>query len=479
MIEISLYFALGFLIATLMALLLMPAVWRRAVRLTRRQIEATTPLTRAEILADRDQIAAEYAVSIRRYEMGIGALRRRVADQMVTVTRQGDQIRDLATERDAVRVELERLNERLAAYAARDKGTDITLDKIEALAAENQRLIDERNRAAAELRRLEERARSVGRDRDAATDELQRVMYRLSEAEADANARTEQVQRQLDQRTIELTEAERIAAEAKAARVEAAARLASGATEIASLRAEREALTLKLAALQTGTRLAINVAPGDNVTTTIEDLERQRGDLDRRLGEITAERDALRGRLAELEVRLATPPSETDPEFAALRRALTDLGERFAAAETAAAAAEFSAPPSAPETILETIQETAQEAPQEAAPTETAVVPKPTAQTPEPAPQGAPVSPSPASFEPIILTEAGPDADERATDDDTTSLPPAGFPFAPPGAPFSPTAEMAQGGGQDGEESEPETGPTAARRGRNTRSRARGRARPN
>lgn len=402
MIEIGLYFALGFLIATLLGLLIMPAVWRRAVRLTRRQIEATTPLTRAEILADRDQIAAEHAVSIRRFEMGIAALRLRVADQMATVTRQGDQIRALGAERDAARAEIERLTERLAAHAAREKGLDLTLDKMEALERENRRLAEERAAASAELRKLEDRARDISRDHDAANDELRSLLYRLEQAEAKANARVAAIQQQLDQRTAELAEAERITAEAKAARVEAAARLASGATEIASLRAEREALTLKLAAFQTGSRLAATTSdattPGSNVSATIDDLERQRADLDRRLADMAAERDALRAQLADMERRLDTPerPSTSDPDFAALRRALTDFGERFAATEP----------------------------------------PKPIADLPPPlAPADftAPVTePAPAT----VVDEAAETEVAEADDAGPTRLPPASFPFGPAGGPF-------------------------------------------
>lgn len=399
MIEIGLYFALGFLIATLLGLLIMPAVWRRAVRLTRRQIEATTPLTRAEILADRDQIAAEHAVSIRRFEMGIANLRLRVADQMATVTRQGDQIRALGAERDAARAEIERLTERLAAHAAREKGLDLTLDKMEALERENRRLAEEREAASAELRKLEDRARAISRDHDAANDELRSLLHRLEQAEAKANTRVAAIQHQLDQRTAELAEAERITAEAKAARVEAAARLASGATEIASLRAEREALTLKLAAFQTGSRLAAEAAAaGDNVSATIDDLEQQRADLDRRLAAMAAERDALREQLADMERRLDTPerPSAVDPDFASLRRALTDFGERFAATEPPAAVADLP-PPLAPANFAAPIA--------------------------EPAPA--------AAVEETAETEV-PEADDAGP----TRLPPASFPFGPAGGPF-------------------------------------------
>lgn len=68
MIEQIMYFALGVLTAALVTMALLPALWRRAVRLTRRELEATLPLTPAEIAAERDQIRAAHAIDIRRLE---------------------------------------------------------------------------------------------------------------------------------------------------------------------------------------------------------------------------------------------------------------------------------------------------------------------------------------------------------------------------------------------------------------------------
>ncbi|RUW48093.1 hypothetical protein EOA36_21490, partial [Mesorhizobium sp. M8A.F.Ca.ET.021.01.1.1] len=61
MVQSVLFFALGFLCAGFLALMVAPAVWRRAVALTRRRIEASIPLTQAEIQADKDRVRAEYA----------------------------------------------------------------------------------------------------------------------------------------------------------------------------------------------------------------------------------------------------------------------------------------------------------------------------------------------------------------------------------------------------------------------------------
>ena len=69
MIEIGLLVALGFLIASLLAVLFAGPFWRRAVRLTTRRIEATMPMSLTDIQAEKDQIRAEYAVELRRAEI--------------------------------------------------------------------------------------------------------------------------------------------------------------------------------------------------------------------------------------------------------------------------------------------------------------------------------------------------------------------------------------------------------------------------
>jgi chromosome segregation ATPase len=64
-------FALGFLVAGLIALAFAPAFWRRALRLTRRRLETQVPLSVEEILADRDHLRAEFAVERRRLEIRV------------------------------------------------------------------------------------------------------------------------------------------------------------------------------------------------------------------------------------------------------------------------------------------------------------------------------------------------------------------------------------------------------------------------
>ena len=71
MIEPIMFFGIGFLVASLLGLVLIPLVHNRAVRLTMRRLEAATPLSMAEIQADKDQLRAEFAMSTRRLELSV------------------------------------------------------------------------------------------------------------------------------------------------------------------------------------------------------------------------------------------------------------------------------------------------------------------------------------------------------------------------------------------------------------------------
>lgn len=68
-------------------MLVAPAIWRRAVALTRRRIEGVLPLTLSEIQADKDRLRAEFAMSVRKLEMTIKTFREKSAEQLVEIGR--------------------------------------------------------------------------------------------------------------------------------------------------------------------------------------------------------------------------------------------------------------------------------------------------------------------------------------------------------------------------------------------------------
>jgi chromosome segregation ATPase len=98
MVEPVMYFGIGFLLAALLGLLFMPLVHGRAVRLTMRRLEAATPLSLAEIRADKDQLRAEFAMSTRRLEMSVEQMKARTTGQLAELGKKTDAINQLKKE---------------------------------------------------------------------------------------------------------------------------------------------------------------------------------------------------------------------------------------------------------------------------------------------------------------------------------------------------------------------------------------------
>lgn len=113
MVQSILFFVLGILACGFVVTLFAPAALRRAGRLTRRRIEATLPLTRTEIQAEKDGMRAEFAMAARRLEMEVQALREKAATQMVEIQR-GEQAAGQA------RLQQEQKEAALAESAARN-----------------------------------------------------------------------------------------------------------------------------------------------------------------------------------------------------------------------------------------------------------------------------------------------------------------------------------------------------------------------
>src|SRR6187397_3538847 len=115
MIEPIMYFGIGFLVAALIGLVVVPLVHNRAVRLTMRRLEAATPLSMAEIQADKDQLRAEFAMSTRRLEMSVDTLKNKSTGQLAELGKKNDVINRL-------KIELGEKAATIFALEARDKG---------------------------------------------------------------------------------------------------------------------------------------------------------------------------------------------------------------------------------------------------------------------------------------------------------------------------------------------------------------------
>ena len=151
MVEPIMYLAIGFLVSMLFGLMIMPLVHNRAVRLTTRRLEAATPLSMAEIQADKDQLRAEFAMSARRLEMSVDQLKNKTTSQLAELGKKSDAINRMRVELGEKNAAIESLEAREAAVKERLAATETDFAaKMESLRAAEQALTDKQG----ELTRL-------------------------------------------------------------------------------------------------------------------------------------------------------------------------------------------------------------------------------------------------------------------------------------------------------------------------------------
>jgi hypothetical protein len=126
MVEPIMYIGIGFLVAGLLVIGVIPLVHARAVRLTMRRLEALTPLSMAEIQADKDQLRAEFAMAMRRLEMNVEQMKAKTTAQAAEIGRKSEAIGRLKFE----------LGEKTAALFALEAKERQLIDDVRALEAQ-------------------------------------------------------------------------------------------------------------------------------------------------------------------------------------------------------------------------------------------------------------------------------------------------------------------------------------------------------
>jgi len=107
----------------------------RAVRLTLRRIEAATPLSMAEIQAEKDQLRAEFAMSTRRLEINLQQLTAKTTSQLVELGKKTATINRLEAE-------LVEKTAMIFMLEARDKALKDQLHATEQLLTKNGTQVD-------------------------------------------------------------------------------------------------------------------------------------------------------------------------------------------------------------------------------------------------------------------------------------------------------------------------------------------------
>jgi chromosome segregation ATPase len=214
MIEPIMYLAIGFLVSMLFGLMIVPLVHNRAVRLTTKRLEAATPLSMAEIQADKDQLRAEFAMSARRLEMSVDQLKNKTTSQLAELGKKSDAI-------NRMKIELGEKNATIFSLEAREKAVKEQLRateeeftaKTDALRAAEQALTGKQSELAKINSELSDRsimAESRQVELVAVRAQIEALQNRVGDAEKEFSAtqtRLEQQRGESDTATRELTEA--------------------------------------------------------------------------------------------------------------------------------------------------------------------------------------------------------------------------------------------------------------------------------
>ena len=127
MVELAIFFLLGFLTAAFLALLAAPAVSRRARRLAIARARLQSPLSETQARAERDALRGSHAVDLVRLETRLNAAENDRATHRVQLGRQASRIlslQDLSAERAA---EIARQHEELIALQMYARDFDVQL----------------------------------------------------------------------------------------------------------------------------------------------------------------------------------------------------------------------------------------------------------------------------------------------------------------------------------------------------------------
>lgn len=168
MIEQTMIFALGFLVAGLAALAFAPAFWRRANRLTRRRLEMQIPLSVQEILAERDQLRAEFAVERCGLDQRAEQLVHRHAADLAELGRQATQIRGLQSDFAAIAAAMQESEEARAQSAAQLVATQAELGALHKALYDAEGLLERKQNEFLDYVRLQESMKLLAEMRFAA-----------------------------------------------------------------------------------------------------------------------------------------------------------------------------------------------------------------------------------------------------------------------------------------------------------------------
>lgn len=323
MIQSILFFALGFLCAGLIALLIAPAIWRRAVRLTRKRIEASVPLTLAQIQADKDRIRAEFAMKTRRLEMSAKSFREKAAAQIIEISRNREALKSLSEQRQDKSLSLMELDAKTAELNAELRQKEDQLQSLTKRLAEAEQASERRTKELDKIGRMYDEASfsSSSRQielvaRESEVEKLTGEISTLRRERKDAEGRCKEA--------IAESRAARDALKAEKKRAGDLQKKVERMLETLTEREEKLASREKEMAHLRATRKAGSGGSGDTLEAAMESLSEERDRLEKRLSLLTRENRKLKDDMAAGAPSGASPESDSH-ENAMLREQMNDL----------------------------------------------------------------------------------------------------------------------------------------------------------
>jgi chromosome segregation ATPase len=303
MIEPIMYFAIGFLVATLLGLIFIPLVHNRAVRLTIRRFEAATPLSLAEIQADKDQLRAEFAMTMRRLEITVEQLKAQTTSQLAELGKKTAAINRLKADLSEKSATIFALEAREASLRDRTRSTE---DEV----ANRTHALEEASRALAN-KQTDLATLTAALDQHAVLSDSQRGEIASLRTEVDA------LRSEAEHREQELAEvAQRLDRE-------------RGETDTASQQWSAEHTKVEiLGARASELEQALHVQSGEaeKLMVRLEQLEAQESERGRRL----AERDYEAAQLRRLLEGARQRESDGQAENSLLRERISDVASEIA-----------------------------------------------------------------------------------------------------------------------------------------------------
>ncbi len=316
MIEPIMYFGIGFLVAALLCLLFVPLVHNRAVRLTMKRLEAATPLSIAEIRADKDQLRAEFAMSTRRLEMSVEKMKAKTTTQLAELGKKTDAINQLKKE----------LGEKTA--------TIFTLEARDKTLREQLRATEEEFQIKSSALREAER---ILADKEA---ELSKLLGELGERSMIADSQRTEIaafRTQVEAMKVSVADYERAVAETELRLNRERADAEATANELTGARSKLGDLGTRTTELER--QLFVQTSEAELMSRRVQDLETRLGDQGRMLAErdyqldrMRSELDAARKTEADLRSELAATGSRSSSAVGRLRSEIATLEAQLAAA---------------------------------------------------------------------------------------------------------------------------------------------------